>query len=372
MTRDPDTRRAALAFFEALATSVRDGIERGELPRLTLPVRSLSNVRYDPNKGWLELAGATKGRTIGVRAVRSFAQTLRLCAFSKQLVESGDFATKREAYYVSKGWGECRFDSQVESDTILDDVEAMASLDGLSREALRFRPESHGGSVVGELVVQDVDPTTGETAVVDCRQLGSGAWTIPRSVEHLRLESKAKFVLAIETGGMFQRLANHRFWRERECVLVELGGVPTRATRRFIRRLHDECSLPVYSFTDCDPWGFANIHRTLKAGSGQSAHVNRSLCVPGARFLGVTPDDIHDFDLMDATHPLSPRDVKRARDAIERDPFFAAHPAWVAAIEKQISMGVRAEQQALAKWGLNYVIDEYLPKKLERPDSFLP
>ncbi len=27
-------------------------------------------------------------------------------------------------------------------------------------------------------------------------------------------------------------------------------------------------------------------------------------------------------------------------------------------------MGVRAEQQALAKWGLNYVTEEYLPRKL--------
>ena len=27
-------------------------------------------------------------------------------------------------------------------------------------------------------------------------------------------------------------------------------------------------------------------------------------------------------------------------------------------------MGVRAEQQALAKWGLNFVMDEYLPRKL--------
>ena len=35
-------------------------------------------------------------------------------------------------------------------------------------------------------------------------------------------------------------------------------------------------------------------------------------------------------------------------------------------------MGVRAEQQALAKWGLNYVIDEYLPAKLKEPDKFLP
>jgi len=33
---------------------------------------------------------------------------------------------------------------------------------------------------------------------------------------------------------------------------------------------------------------------------------------------------------------------------------------------------VRAEQQALAKWGLNYVIDEYLPRKLADEKSFLP
>ena len=35
-------------------------------------------------------------------------------------------------------------------------------------------------------------------------------------------------------------------------------------------------------------------------------------------------------------------------------------------------MGVRAEQQALAKHGLNYVIDTYLPEKLNDPRQFLP
>jgi DNA topoisomerase-6 subunit A len=35
-------------------------------------------------------------------------------------------------------------------------------------------------------------------------------------------------------------------------------------------------------------------------------------------------------------------------------------------------MGVRAEQQALAKHGLNYVIDTYLPEKLKHPEKFLP
>ncbi len=35
-------------------------------------------------------------------------------------------------------------------------------------------------------------------------------------------------------------------------------------------------------------------------------------------------------------------------------------------------MGVRAEQQALAKHGLNYVIDSYLPEKLANTAAFLP
>jgi DNA topoisomerase-6 subunit A len=128
----------------------------------------------------------------------------------------------------------------------------------------------------------------------------------------------------------------------------------------------------VYCFVDCDPYGFANIHRTLKAGSGNAAHINQFFSVPSARFLGVTPQDILDFGLQDATHPLSKTDIKRARDAIENDPFFVGQPAWIAAIEQLLEMGVRAEQQALAKWGLNYVLEQYLPRKLEDPAGFLP
>jgi DNA topoisomerase VI subunit A len=35
-------------------------------------------------------------------------------------------------------------------------------------------------------------------------------------------------------------------------------------------------------------------------------------------------------------------------------------------------MGVRAEQQAFAKFDLNYVMDRYLPEKLKHPERFLP
>jgi DNA topoisomerase-6 subunit A len=364
--------RKTIELIDATAESVRDSIEHGELPAIELPVRSLANVDYDPAKGYLELGEATKTRTLTVNTVRSFAQTLRLMAAARQMVESDDFATKREAYYISKNWGDCRFDEQSESDAVMDDIEALASIHGLSREQLRFYPESHGGSVAGPLTVIDADPETGETLEIDCAGLGSGAYSVPRSVERLRFGTNANFILAIETGGMFQRLNNHRFWKKANCILVEMGGVPTRATRRFIRRLSDAADIPVFCFVDCDPYGFANIYRTLKAGSGNAAHINRFFCVPRAQFLGVTPRDIIDYGLEDATHPLSKTDIKRAADAIANDPFFTAHPEWIAAIEQLLETGVRAEQQALAKWGLNYVIDEYLPRKLADRNGFLP
>jgi len=364
--------RKTIELIDATAGSIRDSIERGELPDIELPVRSLANVNYDAARGYLELGDATKTRTLTVNTVRSFAQTLRLMAASRQMVENDDFATKREAYYISKNWGDCRFDEQAESDAIMDDIEALASMHGLSREQLRFYPESHGGSVAGPLTVMDTDPETGETIEIDCARLGSGAYSVPRSVERLRFSTDAEFILAIETGGMFQRLNNHRFWKNANCILVEMGGVPTRATRRFIRRLSDEVDIPMYCFVDCDPYGFANIYRTLKAGSGNAAHINRFFCVPRAQFLGVTPQDIIDYGLADATHPLTKTDIKRATDAINNDPFFSAHPQWLAAIKQLLEMGVRAEQQALAKWGLNYVIDEYLPRKLDDRDGFLP
>jgi DNA topoisomerase-6 subunit A len=364
--------RKTLALIDDTAAAVQSSIRRRRLPELKFPVRSLANVEYDKRRGYFELGKGRKARALSVNTVKNFAQTLRLMSISKDMVENNDFATKREAYYVSKNWGDAKFNEQAESDAVMDDIEALASLDGLSREQLRYYPEEHGGSIAGDLTVIDRDTETGKPIRIDCTGFGTGSYSIPHSVEHLKFETKAKFVLAIETGGMFQRLNNHKFWKSAGCILVELSGVPSRATRRFIRLLSDSKKLPVYCFVDCDPYGIANIYRTLKVGSGNAAHINRFFCVPQATFLGVTPQDILDFDLGDATHKLQPVDIKRAKDALKNDPFFKTHAAWKKALNQLLKMGVRAEQQALAKWGLNFVIEEYLPRKLKNKKSFLP
>jgi DNA topoisomerase-6 subunit A len=352
------------------ASTVHGEIRGRKKPDLAFPIRSLGNVSYSQKTGYFEIGKQKKIRTLTVNTVKSFAQTLRMMGLSKELVETNDFATKRDAYYQSKNWDEARFDEQTESDSVMDDIEALFSVQGLSREQLRFIPDEHGGAVAGRLMVLDPDRETGEIERIDCTRFGSGAYSIPSSVEQLSFETDAKFILAIETGGIFQRLQSHKYWQTANCILVSMAGVPTRATRRFIRKLSDECKLPVYAFVDCDPYGISNIYRTLKVGSGNAAHLSQFFCVPQARFLGVTPQDIVDYQL--PTHPLLDVDIKRARDALKNDPFFKAHKPWQKAMDQLLRMGVRAEQQALAKWGLNYVIEEYLPRKLDQTAGFLP
>jgi DNA topoisomerase-6 subunit A len=149
-----------------------------------------------------------------------------------------------------------------------------------------------------------------------------------------------------------------------------MGGVPTRACRRFIRRITDQLKIPVYAFVDGDPYGYFNIYRTLKVGSGNAAHLNQFFCVPGVSFLGVTPQDIITYKL--PTHPLKEVDIKRAKDALKNDPFVIHHKPWQKAINQMLKMGVRVEQQAFAKHGLDFVVNEYLPDKLKDVSKFLP
>ena len=367
---DVVSKQAASRKIVRVAETVYEDIaKRGRKPSMKFPVRSLANVKYDVKRGHFEILNRVATRTLSYNTVKTFAQSMRLLATTKNdLLDKDDIAGKREIYYNSKSWGECRFNEQPESDTLLDDIEAMLAI---NREQLGYIPEEHGGEVCGPLVVIDRDPASGKVIKIDCTKLGTGAWSIPSRVEHLRFQSKARFVLVIETASLFQRLVHHRYYEKGNCVLISMSGVPTRACRRFIRRLADDQKLPVLAFTDGDPYGYCNIYRTLKVGSGQAAHINRYFCVPQAHYLGVTPWDIKDFKLEDATHPLEEADIKRAKDALKNDPFIQHHKEWQQALEHMLKLGVRVEQQAFAKHGLNFVLEHYLPEKLKK-GKYLP
>ena len=189
-----------------IAKRIYDEILKKKQPEIQMPLRSLSNVTYSDKKGYFELLGKMKERTLTASTVKTFAQTLKMMSLSKEIVEKDDIATKREAYYVSKNWGDARFKEQTESDSVMDDIEAMLMV---NREQMGFIPEEKGGEVAGKLVVIDKDLDTKKLLKIDCTKFGSGAYSIPSSVEHLKFETNAKFILAIETAGMFQRLVKH-------------------------------------------------------------------------------------------------------------------------------------------------------------------
>ena len=378
----PETERTpALDKLVGMGENIHKEIKRGRRPHVLVPIRSLSNVTFSPRKGYFVIGNRKSRRTLSYQTVKSFAQTVRLMAFAKDLIESDDFASKREVYYTSKGsskrsvagdrgkagWGPAGFSEQSESDTIMDDIEAMAMV---NREQLGFIPAEQNGSVAGALTVIDIDPSTGKKIEIDCTAFGRGSYSIPSRVEGLEFRTNAKFVLAVETAALFERLNGHAYWRDAQCVIVAMGGVPTRANRRFVRLLSDACDIPVYIFTDGDPYGYCNIYRTMKVGSGNAAAINEFFCVPRAHLIGVTPQDIIDYDL--PTHPLDDKDRKRAEDALKNDPFMQKHEAWVKALKQMMKMGVRVEQQAFAARGLNYVLETYLPEKLSRPKLMLP
>ena len=90
----------AKASSSPVVTRIKDSgreihtrIVGGRKPSMKFPLRSLSNVRYTPRKGHFELKGKKKERTLTVSTVKTFAQTLRMIALSKQLIEADDIAS---------------------------------------------------------------------------------------------------------------------------------------------------------------------------------------------------------------------------------------------------------------------------------------
>jgi len=174
-------KKKASQLIESIGEGVyTEIVKKHRKPNLKFPIRSLSNVKYNPRKGHFEILGKISTRTLSYNTVKTFAQSMRLLATTKNdLLDKNDIAGKREIYYNSKSWGECRFDNQPESDSLLDDMEALV---GVNREQLGYIPEERGGDVAGSLVVIDRNPVTGLEVEIDCARLGSGAWSIPSRV----------------------------------------------------------------------------------------------------------------------------------------------------------------------------------------------
>ena len=114
--------------------------------------------------------------------------------------------------------------------------------------------------------------------------VGDSGYGVPYNVEEEKielLEHDVNFIMAIETGGMFDRLIENGFDEDFGCALVHLKGQPARSTRRILKRMSEEWDLPVVVFLDGDPWSF-RIFASIAYGAIKTAHISEYLATPTA------------------------------------------------------------------------------------------
>ena len=279
--------------------------------------------------------------------------------FIDEMIDNGKSSTLREMYYISEGWGHGKFSTQNESNNLAEDLEIITTS---MREDFRLRPEEDGSRIIGNLTINELN-RRGEWMKINARDdVGDSGYGVPYNVEREKIElldHDIDFIMAIETGGMFDRLIENGFDEEYRCGLVHLKGQPARSTRRILKRMNEEWNLPVVVFADGDPWSF-RIFGSIAYGAIKTAHISEYLATPSATYLGVTADDIVAYDL--PSDDLTSKDIEALKSELS-DPRFA-DGYWQEQINTMLKLGKKAEQQSLAKYGLDFVTDTYLPEKL--------
>lgn len=341
-----------------LAKGLYGQFQQGIVPYIALPSRTKNNIEYS-NKDdvWVYGDLETTRSVKTAKGAKSMLKTVYLAELLiKEHLENNRSSTLREIYYISENWDIAKFPEQAESDRLIEDLEIITSL---QREDFHIRPEEDGAAIFGPLKLKE-QTKRGERTIHCQEDVGEAGYQIPFNVDNIQfLEHDAKMVMAIESGGMYARLIENGFDEEFGAMLVHIKGQPARSTRRIIKKMNDELNIPVVVFTDGDPWSY-RIFASIAYGAIKSAHLSEHLVTPSAKFLGVQPSDIVDYNL--STDKLTDKDFHALRSELT-DPRFNT-PYWDKQIKLQIDLKRKAEQQAFAGKGLDYVTKKYLPERL--------
>ena len=342
-----------------LAETFYDQFQNGSVPHVLMPSRTKKNLAYsDESEVWVygDIESERSAKT--VKGAHQLLRTVSVSDFVvSEHLQNSRSSTLRELYYISEGWGAAKFHAQSESDRLIEDLEIIT---GAQREFFHIRPEEDGATMYGPILIRE--ETKRGSRDIHCQQdIGEGGYQIPFNVENIEfLKHDASMIIAVETGGMYARLIENGFDEKYNAILVHLKGQPARSTRRIIRRMNTELGIPATVFTDGDPWSY-RIFSSIAYGAIKSAHLSEYMATPDAKFIGVQPSDIVEYEL--ATDKLSEQDIAALRSELS-DPRFESD-YWKEQINLQLKIGKKAEQQAFAGKGLDFVTETYLPSRLK-------
>jgi len=349
-----EKKKEVTVSLENLGLKIYEQMDKGYFPSIEMPSRSTENIYYDPNFRQFILGDRKVRRTArNIRHIKPFTQLVWAAFFSHELTTQRKTSTLRDVYYSAQAY-EMTFKDQQESNNIITDLETIL---GFSREDFNIFPEERS-AVFGDLTIEYTVPGY-EGKTLNLTSHPDGVLIGPALTSSEFIETTADKVIAIEKGGLFTRFIEESVHKKFNAILVLTAGQAPRATRHFIRRLNKELNLPVYIFTDGDPWGM-HIAMVIISGSANAAHL-RELTTPDAKWSGVWATDIVNYKL--PTDPLDDVDVKRLYE-LQRDPRYK-DPLWQREIKTFLKIKRKAEQEAFSRYGLTYIVDEYLPAKLK-------
>ncbi len=358
MEKKQETKKS----LKQLGSKVVGQIDEGKNPTLEVPIRNLSNVKFDVESKMIRMGESVAKRYFfNVGHVRKFVQTVEAAAVAKELLDVQKHLSLRETFYRMKrtlpNSNINLVDEQEESNAAIEDLELIT---GSSRELLNINANKLG-SVAGKVVIED------KGDVIDWSKLGSGGWSIPSNVEDITFKKvDAKFVIYLEKAAEWERLHEDRVWEKMNCIIISSQGQATRGIRRLLQRLHTEHKLPIYILTDLDIWGFY-IYSVLKYGSISLSHISESLTIPGAKFLGLTVDDVIKYDLKKHLIKFEEVDVKRMKQ-VEEYQWFKDNKDWQRQFKMLKELNGKVELAALSSRGISFISEQYIPSKIKNKE----
>ncbi|MGQ9639627.1 MAG: hypothetical protein ACUVUB_04140 [Candidatus Bathyarchaeia archaeon] len=275
-----ERKEKVLASLQNLGDRIYRQIVAGEFPWIKMPSRSINNILYDQKLRQYILGNRSVRRSSrNIRHIRPLTQLVWTAMFVNDLTRQSKTSTLRDVFYSAQAY-EMSFTDQQESDNLITDLETVI---GYSREDFNVFPEERS-AIFGDLTIEYTIPGY-EGRRLNLTSHPDGMMIGPALTGAEFIDCKADKVIAIEKGGLFTRFIEERVHIKHKALLVHTAGQAPRATRSFLRRLNQELGLPVYIFTDGDPWGM-HIAMVIISGSANAAHL-RDLNTPDAKWFGV-------------------------------------------------------------------------------------
>jgi len=365
------TREIIIQRLKNLGIDVHGAVEDEKNPKVTMPMRTLSNAYFDEKEKLIKLGDKTQSRTFfNVGQAKKFMQTMLVASEIKKLLEQNKPAiSTRQLYYILKhtigDTKENTFDDQkTESDPVIEDVEV--TVDVLREQlGLEATPD---GVIAGPLIYKDLKTDD----VIDCAKLGSAGAAIPPNTEPHVVKFKdcsADYILVVEKFAVWNLLNQEKYWKKNNCLLMTGKGQASRSARRLLARISRELKIPVYIFADMDPYGYY-IYSVYKQGSINLAFFSEKAGCPDAKYIGLKVSDVKKFDIKKSNWiKMGDLDYKRIKEIQGYDWF--KEKKWQAELKALKDFQNKVESDSLVSKSIDFTSKTYLPTVIDNKD-FLP